>query len=594
MFTPPENAPVFHDETTPLDDLIEGLVSQPLLLEGDETRRFVGKQALFSLWKDAQGYTVLGVDIHSFVRDEGLPDTDIVVRIPQSVDGVPVVRISSDAFRPWLSYGVRVRLLALPEGFQTLASESLAALCVEHVCLPASMRDVGVQRFDIGRLAKEPREICFHTPHVRGDSRYRACDGSLFEYREPDGKPCAKTLVHQAYPYKRRIRISEDAVYVREAAFVRGGLVPDVIECPDSLQRTDDTLAPFDASKTADRTKATNRANITDNVQKAAHASARDPFSTDPEPLWLCNQNGLLASQLRGMGALCAGLGTRETEGAFFEPLLDPATSAPRAWRLVKSPKELRSFSIPASLDGLPVESVADRGLPVAIETLFVPASIRVIGDDCPGVGLKKLVIDDGVETIGQRCFCACSSDLAVFIPRSVSAIGQGSFAGCAVYLEALGLKAHIPSDALVRLFAETPRELRVCSNERSKNCAPQSPLIRLDVYDDVLKRGALAARREALLDRLEGAAPLDGDTAASFALILRADGEAALRDIAARGSMTLLERLLEANFYEKASAERQCELFRIARRSECLAVLMRWKDARFASAKSAASRFAL
>ncbi|WP_315313780.1 leucine-rich repeat domain-containing protein [Prevotella pallens] len=44
---------------------------------------------------------------------------------------------------------------------------------------------------------------------------------------------------------------------------------------------------------------------------------------------------------------------------------------------------------------------------------------------------IKRIIIGDGITTIGSRAFYTCSALISVTIPNSVTTIGEGAFEGC-------------------------------------------------------------------------------------------------------------------------------------------------------------------
>lgn len=90
---------LFFDETTPVKELIGRCTNEPLHLLGEASTLLAGPGSIFSLWRQAQSYSLLAADLHSFARDAGLPRSGLVLRLPSSIDGVPLTRISSEAFR---------------------------------------------------------------------------------------------------------------------------------------------------------------------------------------------------------------------------------------------------------------------------------------------------------------------------------------------------------------------------------------------------------------------------------------------------------------------------------------------------------------
>lgn len=83
----------------------------------------------------------------------------------------------------------------------------------------------------------------------------------------------------------------------------------------------------------------------------------------------------------------------------------------------------LKEITIPTT-----ITSIGDRAFASCemLRRVTIPGSVRTIGDqafkDC--FELRRVQIMNGTETIGERAFANCYTDIAVYVPVSVSAIG--------------------------------------------------------------------------------------------------------------------------------------------------------------------------
>ena len=66
--------------------------------------------------------------------------------------------------------------------------------------------------------------------------------------------------------------------------------------------------------------------------------------------------------------------------------------------------------------------------------TATVPDSVRKIdkGVFSACVGLKKVILPEGLLVLGDNCFLCCTSLISLRVPDSVSSIGENAFSGCA------------------------------------------------------------------------------------------------------------------------------------------------------------------
>lgn len=640
-------ASVFNDASTPVDALIGSLGHEPLHLDGEAAQRLVGKGKLFTLWQEpgVRQASILAVDLHSYVRDASLSSNDVVLRIPQSIDGVPITRISADAFRPWLTYGVRVRLLMLPEGMQAVADEALAPLCVEHVALPASMKHAGVHHWSIGKLTAQPRCIAFHA--AADNPWYCAREGSLYTKLHDGG---IDKLAFQAWPYPDVVRVPEGVQRIEAGSFARNGetshagarsgdaRVVGVGEAASSI------ASENDAEKHAPDSQGRSGASMGQPSRRAWEAS-RDglprivecPASLvatadllHDETVWSCEENdGGLALHLKQNRRAVVSSRYVDEDGFIYD--IGDALGGCAEATLVKSPAFASKVRVPETVTWLapaaqneqshaacivtkgdhcmqrhatrastandaldapvvaPVTRIAPRALPRHIEALDIPANVYSVEDGNLCRGARRLILAEGLHAIGARCFVevGAQEEAVIVIPASVRSIGTGSLARCRCHFEALELMACIPASPRADLFI--PDETH-----------PSVPF-NLALYDDILAEKRLwPERTEAILARIAGAkeersTTLDAPHREAFLAHLEKEGESVLECVAMRGNAALVRALAEMDLYaDEHAIDCQCEFLRLAHRNDCLAYLMRYKQERFGASQRPSARFTL
>lgn len=537
---------LFFDETTPVEELIDRYANEPLHLRGEEGALLAGPDSIFSLWRQTQSYSLLATDLHSFARDAGLPLSGLVLRLPSSIDGVPLTRISSEAFRPWLSYGVSIRLLILPEGMEEVSDEALSPLCFEHCHLPSTLERFGSRNVRWNKLTCYPRRVRYSVSNE--NASFAAKDGSLFD---ADGK----TLVAQSYPFADAVSIPDGTVAIRADAFMHMPHPPKTILCPDSLETVDDLVDEF--------------------------------------AVWACRQDGSLARSIRARNGYTISQEGKEEGGIVYDRAGDAAS-------LVLCRPDRDETTILDAIDGAALRTIGTHSLKGSFDTLALPAHVRVIEDGNAPHPCRKLVLNEGLEAIGERCFPELAAEVPVRIPRSVRAIGKGSFLGVTLGFDALDAVVAIPvgSHALFEpcRYLENKEGELVCAGPcDSSNGAeePKRPVstgtettlepdaivvpFDMNAYDDMLLSSRyMKNKSRMLLFRFESGVALPETRAREFARLLKSDQESVLELVAAASDAPrTVKRLAQAGFYDNELAERQCEILRRARKTKALHVLM-------------------
>jgi len=127
------------------------------------------------------------------------------------------------------------------------------------------------------------------------------------------------------------------------------------------------------------------------------------------------------------------------TPGLAFE-LIDDGT----AYRVRKGSVTSGVVYIPAAYDGLPVTEIGKIGDDAyggafssytSFTAVYIPSSVTTIGDfafrDCSS--LVSVTIGEGVTTIGTWAFYGCTGLTEITIPASVTSISYNAFHGCTI-----------------------------------------------------------------------------------------------------------------------------------------------------------------
>lgn len=538
---------LFFDEETPAEELVARFANEPLRLNGEASALFAEDGSLFSLWRQGESYSLLAADLHSCARDAGLPSSGLVLRLPSSIDGLPLRRISSAAFRSWLSYGISIRLLILPEGMEEISDEALSPLCFERCHIPSTLKRFGARNVRWNKLTCYPREVRYSASS--GNKRFTAKDGSLFSKDET-------LLIAQRYPYEGTVTLPQKTSAIRADAFMHTPTPPKTILCPDSLKTTEDLVDKF--------------------------------------AVWACRQDGELARNIRERNGYTISKEGCEKDGIVYDKT-DKSAS------LVLCRPERTEAKIPDTIDSSTVRVIGKNSLTSAIGTLVLPTYTRIVEDGNVPTIRGKLVLNEGLEHIGARCFTQPPSEEPVRVPRSVQSIGNGSFSGAVLSFDAIGSVVSIPKGShslfescrYVRnecgelVYGSTCAEGGASSASRRLDTSGASagPLpddeaivpFDMKAYDDMLASGRFVRNKTmALVRRFESDVTLPQTYARTFSQMLRSDSDATLELVAsANDAQRIIERLAQTEFYEDGLAEKQCELLRVHRKTKALHALM-------------------
>lgn len=298
---------------------------------------------------------------------------------------------------------------------------------------------------------------------------------------------------------------------------------------------------------------------------RTAHLVAGPPAPNSPSRQF----SSAAHARMRGATAVSA----REAAASAASAMAAPVSAADR-------------LALPREVGGAPLAYVAERALITAPATLVIPDTVREVRDGNACKGTRKLMLPEGLRTIGAHCFCSRTLVSPVLIPASVTSIGEGSFEYAIVRLAAADAVVHITSDQLISCFLEDAEDGIPFDFAR---------------YDDQLLVGrGLPDHLGALLHRVAAPFRLVPEMRDRIVEALRERAAEAVQYVAREGDIAMVRALADAGFLNDAELfDRQIERLRASNRTDCVLFLMNWQHdrqeaARAATPKRARDRFAL
>ncbi len=525
--------------------------------------------------RDEDGYVLASFDLRQLATQLGKNDGLIVV-LPSSIGGVPLVRIATEAFARRLVQGVGVRLLVIPNEVKRVGADSFLALSAQRIHVGSGVQQLGEQHCDLAgvspRLARREYSVSAL------NKNYMACDGNLFSKDKKD-------LLFLASPYGQHIELPKGVEHITSAAFAQGCEVPSVVDCDEALARVDDHSWDDAVWRCADR------APVVQSLKKRGVRLAGSQaveldgcwydFNDEGAVLIAGPPKPLSVSQSFADKAAIRAVAVRKRDAHDGNGALDdisPAEAAAEAANEFAASGEAGStvnyvsarvgemLALPAQVAGRPLVRIGVRALPWAPASVVVPDTVRAIERDNACRSTKRLVLCEGLETIGEHCFCSRKLEPPVSIPASVRSIGEGSFEYAICRLEHTGSIVHISADQLLSCFLVDPLDDIPFDFER---------------YDELLRlEKNVPDRLGAILHRLAKPVRLDETLRNTFVEQLRAHEQETLERVAQEGDRSMVEALIEAGFINDNTFDRQIELLRVRNRTDCVLYLMEWRRA--------------
>ena len=503
----------------------------------------VPQDGIIGVRDDPDGWAIVEVDLHEYKNRLGRKVSDLVVVLPRTIDGRPVVRIGGGAFRARLVNGVGVRLVVTPDSVAHIRRDAFAPLAVNDVYLSRSVQVIEPQEFNAKTATVRADRISFHVDPR--NPAFASRGGSLYTR---DGKE----LLFQAFPYPPQLALPDGLEAVGPAAFVRNTPGPEVVLCPPSLTRVESKPTP-------DRL-------------------------WNPETLWVCEDGSKLARTLNSMRPLTLSPRfVRDDEGFYYD-----VTADGDAW-LARSPREYGRLTLPDSVDGHPVVGVREGALPKRLTGLVVPPTVRSIGANNVCTGLEELVLPDGIEEIGAASFRSRKIAGVVRLPASLRSIGPCCFEGALCRLEACGVTVQVSVNQQISCFRD--------ASTRAEDGTDDGIPFDFAAYDEYLVSSHhVPDRLGAVLLRVQNPYRMADRTKREIADWLKRNEEKAIDRVGRIGDPQLLDRLCEIGFITEATIDRQAETLRRLHRTDAVLFLMDYRQKHFGAAQrtDVRSRFAL
>ena len=572
--------------------------------------------------RDGEGYAVSAVHLGK-LAEHGLRADGLIIVVPSFIDDVPVVRIASEAFSRRFTSGAQVRLLVVPDTVEVVGSQAFNAVSAEVVYLGAGVRTYDPSPLDMAlpnprlearRYLVSPvnkcyaiKEDCLLERLGGGHSeRLGAGDARLFSSETM----APFRLIFASAPYAEHFVVPDGVRVMSAAAFAKGCPPPRVIDVPDSLERVDGSMNPETLWRASDpaalaRIVARCGGRVTDfqAVEKNqcwyGFAEGNDPAEKDgfaredgvaKEPSVAAVNGSCEAHLVAGPPApdspsrQFSSAAHARMRGATAVSAREAAANAASA--MVAPVSATDRLALPREVEGAPLTLIAERALITAPATLVIPDTVREVRDGNACKGTRKLMLPEGLRTIGAHCFCSRTLVGPVLIPASVTSIGEGSFEYAIVRLAAADAVVHITSDQLISCFLEDVEDGIPFDFAR---------------YDDQLLVGrGLPDHLGALLHRVAAPFRLAPEMRDRIVEALRERAAEAVQYVAREGDIAMVRALADAGFLNDVELfDRQIERLRASNRTDCVLFLMNWQHdraeaTRATAPKRARDRFAL
>ena len=592
----------------------ETLLSDRETSQSEET--YFATNVPITVRRDGEGYAVSAVHLGK-LAEHGLRADGLIVVVPSFIDDVPVVRIASEAFSRRFTSGARVRLLVVPDTVEVVGSQAFNAVSAEVVYLGAGVRTYDPSPLDMAlpnprlearRYLVSPvnkcyaiKEDCLLERLGGGHSeRLGAGDARLFSSETM----APFRLIFASAPYAEHFVVPDGVRVMSAAAFAK------VIDVPDSLERVDGSMNPETLWRASDpaalaRIVARCGGRVTDfqAVEKNqcwyGFAEGNDPAEKDgfaredgvaKEPSVAAENGSREAHLVAGPPApdspsrQFSSAAHARMRGATAVSAREAAANAASA--MVAPVSATDRLALPREVEGAPLTLIAERALITAPATLVIPDTVREVRDDNACKGTRKLMLPEGLRTIGAHCFCSRTLVGPVLIPASVTSIGEGSFEYAIVRLAAADAVVHITSDQLISCFLEDVEDGIPFDFAR---------------YDDQLLVGrGLPDHLGALLHRVAAPFRLAPEMRDRIVEALRERAAEAVQYVAREGDIAMVRALADAGFLNDVELfDRQIERLRASNRTDCVLFLMNWQHdraeaTRATAPKRARDRFAL
>lgn len=564
--------------------------------------------------RDGEGYAVSAVHLGK-LAEHGLQADGLIVVVPSFIDDVPVVRIASEAFSRRFTSGAQVRLLVVPDTVEVVGSQAFNAVSAEVVYLGAGVRTYDPSPLDMAlpnprlearRYLVSPANKCYA---IKEDCLLERAGGGRSERSGAGDARLSSSeatasfrLIFASAPYAGHFVVPDGVRVMSAAAFAKGCPPPRVIDVPDSLERVDGSMNPEALWRASDPAALAR-------IVARCGGRVTDFQAVEKNQCWYGFAEGNDAAEKKGFAredavakgpSVAAEGGSRKARLVAGPPAPDSPSrqfssaaharmrgatavsareaAANAASAMVAPVSATDRLALPREVEGAPLTLIAERALITAPATLVIPDTVREVRDGNACKGTRKLMLPEGLRTIGAHCFCSRTLVGPVLIPASVTSIGEGSFEYAIVRLAAADAVVHITSDQLISCFLEDAEDGIPFDFAR---------------YDDQLLVGrGLPDHLGALLHRVAAPFRLAPEMRDRIVDSLRERAAEAVQYVAREGDIAMVRALADAGFLNDVELfDRQIERLRASNRTDCVLFLMNWQHDRAEATRATAPK---